>query len=41
MADEPIDSLLLIYNADAGRVAAFLDSARKALFPLAPVLSAS
>lgn len=31
MADEPIDSLLLIYNADAGRVAAFLDSARKAL----------
>ena len=31
MADEPIDELLLIYNADAGRVAAFLDSARKAL----------
>ena len=31
MADEPIDSLILIYNADAGRVAAFLDSARKAL----------
>lgn len=31
MADVPIDSLLLIYNADAGRVAAFLDSARKAL----------
>jgi len=31
MADEPIDGLLLIYNADAGRVAAFLDSARKAL----------
>jgi hypothetical protein len=31
MTDEPIDSLLLVYNADAGRVAAFLDSARKAL----------
>ncbi len=27
MADQPIDSLILIYNADAGRVAAFLDSA--------------
>lgn len=31
MATEPIESLILVYNADSGRVAAFLDSARKAL----------
>lgn len=31
MANQPIDSLILVYNADAGRVAAFLDSAKKAL----------